>query len=148
MKVNFLLLSLNRNFAGTITALIMQQDIINGYTELHNTSRTCRVKTIFMAMRHKIDDMNVRLASPKALPVRADGRFLRWACHKPSSNTVCGRTTAQDEKRRASRAQRGSLLTPLPRRSRGCGHETHEATPATSAAPKLLVQAERRVKLA
>ena len=31
---------------------------------------------------------------------------------------------APAEKRRASRAQRGSLLTPLPRRSRGCGHET------------------------
>ena len=35
-------------------------DIANGYTELNNTPRTRRVKTIFLAMRHKIDDMRAR----------------------------------------------------------------------------------------
>ena len=33
---------------------------LDGYTELNNTPRTRRVKTIFMAMRHKIDDMRAR----------------------------------------------------------------------------------------
>ena len=41
-------------------AFICVSDIANGYTELHNTPRTRRVKTIFMAMRHKIDDMTAR----------------------------------------------------------------------------------------
>ena len=41
-------------------ALICVSDIANGYTELNNTPRTRRVKTIFMAMRHKIDDMRAR----------------------------------------------------------------------------------------
>lgn len=42
-------------------AFVCVSDIANGYTELHNTPRTRRVKTIFMAMRHKIDDMTARL---------------------------------------------------------------------------------------
>ena len=42
-------------------AFICVSDIANGYTELNNTPRTRRVKTIFMAMRHKIDDMDARL---------------------------------------------------------------------------------------
>ena len=41
-------------------AFVCVSDIANGYTELHNTPRTRRVKTIFMAMRHKIDDMTAR----------------------------------------------------------------------------------------
>ena len=41
-------------------AFVCVSDIANGYTELHNTPRTRRVKTIFMAMRHKIDDMKAR----------------------------------------------------------------------------------------
>ena len=41
-------------------AFVCVSDITNGYTELHNTPRTRRVKTIFMAMRHKIDDMAAR----------------------------------------------------------------------------------------
>lgn len=41
-------------------AFICVSDIANGYTELNNTPRTRRVKTIFMAMRHKIDDMRAR----------------------------------------------------------------------------------------
>ena len=42
------------------TAFVCVSDIANGYTELNNTPRTRRVKTIFMAMRHKIDDMAAR----------------------------------------------------------------------------------------
>ena len=41
-------------------AFVCVSDIANGYTELNNTPRTRRVKTIFMAMRHKIDDMRAR----------------------------------------------------------------------------------------
>ncbi|MBR5117351.1 MAG: hypothetical protein IK100_01755 [Muribaculaceae bacterium] len=42
-------------------AFVCVSDIANGYTELHNTPRTRRVKTIFLAMRHRIDDMQARL---------------------------------------------------------------------------------------
>ena len=41
-------------------AFVCVSDIANGITELHNTPRTRRVKTVFMAMRHKIDDMAAR----------------------------------------------------------------------------------------
>lgn len=41
-------------------AFVCVSDIANGYTELYNTPRTRRVKTIFLAMRHKIDDMTAR----------------------------------------------------------------------------------------
>ena len=42
------------------TAFVAVSDIAQGYTELNNTPRTRRVKTIFFAMRHKIDDMTAR----------------------------------------------------------------------------------------
>ena len=42
------------------TAFVAVSDIAQGYTELNNTPRTRRVKTIFFAMRHKIDDMDAR----------------------------------------------------------------------------------------
>ena len=35
-------------------------DIADGYTELNNTPRTRRVKTVFLAMRHAVDDMDAR----------------------------------------------------------------------------------------
>lgn len=35
-------------------------DIADGYTELNNTPRTRRVKTVFFAMRHAINDMAAR----------------------------------------------------------------------------------------
>ncbi len=35
-------------------------DIADGYTELNNTPRTRRVKTIFLAMRHAAEDMDAR----------------------------------------------------------------------------------------
>lgn len=35
-------------------------DIADGYTELNNTPRTRRVKTVFFAMRHALDDMAAR----------------------------------------------------------------------------------------
>ena len=42
------------------TAFIAISDIAQGYTELNNTPHTRRVKTIFLAMRHAIDDMTAR----------------------------------------------------------------------------------------
>jgi len=42
-------------------ALIAVSDIAQGYTELNNTPRTRRVKTVFFAMRHPIDDMGARM---------------------------------------------------------------------------------------
>lgn len=37
-------------------------DIADGYTELNNSPRTRRVKTIFLAMRHAAEDMEARNA--------------------------------------------------------------------------------------
>ena len=42
------------------TAFVCVSDIANGFTELNNTPRTRRVKTVFLAKRHKIDDMAAR----------------------------------------------------------------------------------------
>lgn len=42
------------------TAFIAISDIAQGYTELNNTPHTRRVKTVFFAMRHAIDDMTAR----------------------------------------------------------------------------------------
>ena len=42
------------------TAFVAVSDIAQGFTELNNTPRTRRVKTVFFAMRHKIDDMTAR----------------------------------------------------------------------------------------
>lgn len=41
-------------------AFVAVSDIAQGHTEIHNTPHTRRVKTIFLAMRHKIDDMEAR----------------------------------------------------------------------------------------
>ena len=41
-------------------AIIAVSDIAQGYTELNNTPHTRRVKTVFLAMRHAIDDMLAR----------------------------------------------------------------------------------------
>lgn len=42
------------------SAFVAVSDIAQGYTEINNTPHTRRVKTIFFAMRHKIDDMGAR----------------------------------------------------------------------------------------
>lgn len=42
-------------------SLVCLSDIADGYTELNNTPRTRRVKTVFLAMRHPVDDMDARL---------------------------------------------------------------------------------------
>ena len=42
------------------TAFIAISDIAQGYTELNNTPHTRRVKTVFFAMRHALDDMTAR----------------------------------------------------------------------------------------
>lgn len=42
------------------TAIIAVSDIAQGFTELDNTPHTRRVKTVFLAMRHALDDMVAR----------------------------------------------------------------------------------------
>ena len=42
------------------TSFVCVSDISNGYTELNNSPHTRRVKTVFMAMRHAVDDMTAR----------------------------------------------------------------------------------------
>ena len=42
------------------TAFCCGSDIADGYTKLNNTPRTRRIKTVFLAMRHAIDDMDAR----------------------------------------------------------------------------------------
>jgi len=44
----------------TASAFVCVSDIADGYTELNNTPRTRRVKTIFLAMRHAAEDMEAR----------------------------------------------------------------------------------------
>ena len=44
----------------TTSALVCVSDIADGYTELNNTPRTRRVKTVFFAMRHAAEDMSAR----------------------------------------------------------------------------------------
>lgn len=41
-------------------AFVCVSDIADGYTELNNTPRTRRVKTVFLAMRHAVNDMEAR----------------------------------------------------------------------------------------
>lgn len=43
-------------------AFVCVSDISDGFTELNNTPRTRRVKTVFFAMRHAINDMTARAA--------------------------------------------------------------------------------------
>ena len=42
------------------TAIIAVSDISQGYIEVNNSPHTRRVKTIFLAMRHALDDMDAR----------------------------------------------------------------------------------------
>ena len=42
------------------TAFVCVSDISQGYTELNNSPHTRRVKTVFLAMRHALDDMTAR----------------------------------------------------------------------------------------
>lgn len=48
------------NQAQTQTAFVCVSDIADGYTELNNTPRTRRIKTVFFAMRHAAEDMEAR----------------------------------------------------------------------------------------
>lgn len=41
-------------------AFVCVSDTADGYIELNNTPRSRRVKTVFLAMRHKVDDMAAR----------------------------------------------------------------------------------------
>lgn len=42
------------------TAFVCASDISQGYTDINNTPHTRRVKTVFLAMRHAIDNMLAR----------------------------------------------------------------------------------------
>lgn len=42
------------------TAFVCVSDIAQGFTELNNSPHTRRVKTVFLAMRHGLDDMVAR----------------------------------------------------------------------------------------
>lgn len=42
------------------TAFVCVSDLSQGYTELNNTPHTRRVKNVFLAMRHAVDDMDAR----------------------------------------------------------------------------------------
>ncbi len=42
------------------TAFVCVSDVSEGFTDINNTPHTRRVKTVFLAMRHAIDDMNAR----------------------------------------------------------------------------------------
>lgn len=44
----------------TSTAFVCVSDISQGYTDINNTPHTRRVKTVFLAKRHAIDDMAAR----------------------------------------------------------------------------------------
>lgn len=44
----------------TQSAFLCVSDIADGYTELNNSPRTRRVKTVFLAMRHAVEDMDAR----------------------------------------------------------------------------------------
>lgn len=44
----------------TKSAFICVSDISQGYTDINNTPHTRRVKTVFLAMRHAIDNMEAR----------------------------------------------------------------------------------------
>ena len=48
------------NEAQTQSAFVCVSDIADGYTDLNNTPRTRRVKTVFFAMRHAAEDMEAR----------------------------------------------------------------------------------------
>ena len=43
-----------------LPTLFVSSDIAQGYTELNTTPHTQRVKTVFFAMRHALDDMEAR----------------------------------------------------------------------------------------
>lgn len=44
----------------TTTNLVAVSDTSQGYMEMNNTPRTRRVKTVFLAMRHAVEDMKAR----------------------------------------------------------------------------------------
>ena len=46
--------------AQTSVAFVCVSDIADGFMELNNTPRTRRVKTVFLAMRHAVEDMTAR----------------------------------------------------------------------------------------
>ena len=52
----------------TTTAFVCVSDTAEGYTELNNSPRTRRVKTVFFAMRHQLGNMAARLDCFDTMP--------------------------------------------------------------------------------
>ena len=52
----------------TTTAFVCISDTAEGYTELNNSPRTRRVKTVFFAMRHQLGNMAARLDCFDTMP--------------------------------------------------------------------------------
>lgn len=46
---------------GSTTAFICVSDNSDGYTDINNSPHTRRIKTVFMAMRHALDNQDARL---------------------------------------------------------------------------------------
>ena len=44
----------------TASAIVAVSDTSEGYMDMNNTPRTRRIKTVFLAMRHALDDMEAR----------------------------------------------------------------------------------------
>lgn len=44
----------------TAPAIVAVSDTSEGYMDMNNTPRTRRIKTVFLAMRHALDDMDAR----------------------------------------------------------------------------------------
>ena len=67
----------------TTTAFVCVSDTAEGYTELNNSPRTRRVKTVFFAMRHQLGNMAADKASGtlsvsrSAHPLLGDTRVFR-----------------------------------------------------------------------
>ncbi len=59
----------------TTTAFVCVSDTAEGYTELNNSPRTRRVKTVFFAMRHQLGNMAARLDCFDTMRASASPRY-------------------------------------------------------------------------
>ena len=73
----------------TTTAFVCVSDTAEGYTELNNSPRTRRVKTVFFAMRHQLGNMAARLGDTRVFRFRLRLRFV------PSGRGYLHRFTVQ-----------------------------------------------------
>lgn len=57
------------------TAFVCVSDVSSGSTDLTNSPHTVRTKTVFFAVRHKIDDMKARMEA-----LTCNGKFFASSC--------------------------------------------------------------------